>query len=192
MQKLIVFMVFFVSKSCAQTGSLNYEFLDWFVTTLEQKSNYIDKWPDNINAYDLGTDTRAAIRGCGNPIVYSQSVMTALKNLETDYDTLSLVKQVRNSHGHPFSQDGFKNAKVISWTRLSPYDHSFYGRLFIPFKHKRTITLSIPLWTGNNKYAIVKSSVLDRMSREINSSIDIFQRQPDSSFKLVKRLDRLR
>ena len=188
---LISFLTFYFATGFAQTDTLNYKFLDWYATTLGQKRIYIDKYPHNISKFDLGTQkeyfqrTDPNTRICGNPIVYSQRIITAFDELKINYDTVSLDRQIMNSYSYFLTQDKFKNGKIVSYRHFY-----FLGRIISPFRHQRTITLSMPLLTDSNKYLIVKSSVLDRRSRKKQSSIDIFQIQADSSFKLIKRLNR--
>ena len=188
---LALFSFFYFAVGFAQTDTLNYKFLDWYITTLGQKRIYIDKCPDNISKYDLGTQdeyfqrTNRNLRICVNPIVYSQRIINALTELKINFDTVSLNRQITKSYSYFFSQDKFRNGKVVSNQGIF-----LRGREINPFRHRRTIRLSVPLLTDSNNFIIVKSEVLDKQLREKQSSIDIFQIQQDYSFKLIKRIDR--
>lgn len=122
-QLLLIFLTTFsLVDSIAQTDSLNYKFLDWYVTTLGQKRIYIDNYPHNINKYDLGTkkeyfqrkDTNSLTFICVEPIIYSQRIIEAFDELKINYDTVSLNRQIENSHCSILAQDKFKNGKVVS------------------------------------------------------------------------------
>ncbi len=193
MQKtlLTLFSTFYFGLGFAQTDTLNYKFLDWYVTTIGQKRIYIDNYPHTISKYDLGTQeedfhrTNPNLRICLSPIVYSQRILNALNELKINFDTASLNRQITKSYSSYFTQDNFKNGKVVSYWSVH-----FLGRIISPFRHRRTITLSRPLVTDGNKYLIVKSSIIDRRSRIKQNSIDIFELQTNNSFKLIKRIDR--
>ena len=185
----IQFFLLTAITSLAQTETLKYQFVNWYISNLGDKKIYIDRLPNYFSKVDLGTEVETYI-GCGRPIMYDKKIIEAFDELKISYDTLLLNNQItQQSLVNFLQQDKLEKGKIISF-KLSPWNHSFLGEILSPFRHSETLCLSIPIWTDNNKIVIVKSSLLSRQSKAIRKSkIEIYQIRDNKTFDLIKVID---
>ena len=192
MKRQLTLMFFLTSTFCfAQTDSLKYQFINWYLANLKSKTIYVDRVSNNISKVDLGTEV-STYKGCGREISYNQKIIDAVKELNINYDTFLLHKQIEEqSYNNFLYQDKLQKGKIISW-KLSPFNSTLVGSMLIPFKHRATLSLSTPLWTDNNRVVVLKTSLLSRQSKKIrNGTLEIYQCRDGKTFELLKVIDEI-